>query len=178
MSCAFCPNKKKVMPDGKVVLEIDNSDWGPVFWKVLHCLAEKVGNIPNIIKDQSTDFFNVMYHFGKVLPCKICQQHYIDYLREHKIPWSKTLKDGNMLRIQIRNWLFELHNHVKTIQNQEIQVKTIEECIAMYSSCSIQENDVQFIISTIANASKLGIIKHDDAKRWSVFFRRLTIMII
>lgn len=175
MSCRLCPKKKRTLPDGRIVLEFDNSEWGPQFWKVLHCLAARVGNVSNTIKDQSTDFFCVINYLGKVLPCKICQRHYTDYLHKHRITWSRTFKDGRELRMLIQKWLFELHNYIRLTNEHEIQVKTIEECTALYSSCRVSESDIQPIVDAVSNAVKIGIVKYDEAKRWLTCFRRLII---
>lgn len=175
MSCQLCPKKKRTLPDGRIILEFDNSEWGPQFWKVLHCLAAKVGNVPNIVKDQSTDFFCIMNYLGKILPCKICQSHYTDYLHKHKLTWSKVFKDGKELRTLIQKWLLELHNHIRLEKNQEIQIKTTEEYVALYSSCSVKEYDIQLLVDAVTHAVKIGIVKYEEAKRWLTCFRRLVI---
>ena len=97
----------------------ENAEWGPLFWKILHGLAEKCGkqvNI-NIQSDERRAWIHLLKQTQYTLPCDICRNHYTEWLQENPV-------DG-LLKIQytdinqwVRNWLLILHNTINEGNNR------------------------------------------------------------
>lgn len=172
MSCGFC-RAKNTRNGPTDVSKITTSDWGPLIWQILHCMAERAGRSGNrfIDADQVIDFEFIVLNLGSVIPCKTCQTHYRAYLILHKPMW-KGLKDG-ILRANIVSWLFGVHNHVRSILGQTIDVQTVEQCSELYASCIITDDMIDKMHDILNYAVKLRIIRRDEFTRWMMIFNRL-----
>ena len=89
----------------------ENAEWGPLFWKLLHGLAELSGTQTNL--NMKTDeirlWILVLTQLKPTLPCDICRTHYSDWLLEHP-PEVLSKLDYSELRPWIRTYLWALHN--------------------------------------------------------------------
>jgi hypothetical protein len=104
MPCA-CKNKPPNVPE--------NMEWGPVFWKLLHGLAEKAGSapLPGLQGDETRAWKSLLTGLQKTLPCETCREHLASYVISHPI----TIPDNySGLRGFVRQWVFDLHNDVNT----------------------------------------------------------------
>lgn len=91
----------------------ENAEWGPLFWKILHGLAELSGKqIYAVLQDdERRAWVNVLTHLQPTLPCDFCRNHYKEWLAEH--PPSILLKlNYSEIRVWIRNYLWSLHNRI------------------------------------------------------------------
>lgn len=100
---------------------MDPSFWGPGTWKLLHCVAEMYPENPDEeCKKKHCQFLRLL---GELLPCSVCQQHYLDMLKE--APPEPFLQS----RETFRKWLNERHNQVnERLKKPKIsvdQLKTI-----------------------------------------------------
>lgn len=86
--------------------------WGPGTWKLLHCVAEMYPEKPDKeCQKKHTKFLRLL---GELLPCSVCQQHYLDMLREN--PPEPHLRSKESFRA----WLNERHNEVNKRLNKPI----------------------------------------------------------
>jgi hypothetical protein len=101
MGCAC----KKDIPDYP-----GTEEWGPLLWKILHALAEKLGSSKNLI-DEEREWNRLLMMTGDILPCPICKKHYKEVLTTN--PIAPILKmnatDANTF---LRTWLWTLHNEI------------------------------------------------------------------
>ena len=172
MSCGFC-RAKNSRNGPSDVSKITTSDWGPLIWKILHCMAERTGLSGNrlIDADQANDFEFILVNLGNIIPCKTCQTHFRAYLISHK-PVLKGLKN-DILRTTVISWLFNLHNHVRIILGQSTDLQTIEQCSVLYTGCVVTEDMVNTMHDILNYAVKLRIIRRDEFIRWMMVFNRL-----
>ena len=65
----------QMMGPDKQPLYID--EWGPILWKYLHCLAEKMGTSGNTIvdTDQANYMETLLTTLHLIIPCTVCQTH-------------------------------------------------------------------------------------------------------
>ena len=88
----------------------DTAEWGPIFWKILHGLAEKAGH-GIMLADEIREWQKFIKLTGETIPCEICRGHYQQYLKEH----PTTVLAGNSVT-QINTWVksffWNLHNNV------------------------------------------------------------------
>ena len=109
---------------GKVSTEVpDPIEWGPIIWKYLHCIIEKIGfsGNPLVDNDQAGYMEILIGTLHQIIPCTECQAHASAYILGNPLPTLRGLK-GNELRDILRNWLFNFHNHVRNSKGQPIPV--------------------------------------------------------
>jgi hypothetical protein len=162
-------------PEMEQLLSTDQ--WGPILWKYLHCIAERIGQSGNTIVD--TDQANYMEvlltMLPQILPCKSCQEHSLAYQEYSPIPPLRGMY-GATLRETVRNWLFAFHNHVRSQNQQPIQMYTIEECIAFYSNCTISRQDYGSFIQSVAAAVRKGWVRMEQWKKWYSHSERIRVL--
>lgn len=114
----------------------DPVEWGPIVWKYLHCLTEKVGFSGNPIadNDQANYMETLITTLHLVIPCPECQAHAAAYIAGNPLPSLKGLS-GEQLRNTIRDWLWAFHNQVRSSKGQPIMINSPEECAGHYGGC-------------------------------------------
>ena len=91
----------------------ENAEWGPLFWKLLHSLAEFSGKQKNtnLQKDEMRLWIHVLDGLKNILPCDICRNHYSEWLAAHPLEVLLTM-DYGLTNVWIRNYLWSLHNTI------------------------------------------------------------------
>lgn len=153
-------------------------EWGPILWKYLHCLAEKIGisGNPVIDADQANYIETIISTLHLILPCPECQTHAASYISNNPLPSLKGLT-GETLRSTVRDWLFNFHNHVRFSKGQEIIVKIVQECAIQYASCFVPKCEYNLFIQNVAYAVRQGWVRIDNWKKWYSNSERLRIII-
>lgn len=81
------------------------SYWGPITWKTLHCITYNYPiNPTHQEKKMYYDFFHQILPY--LLPCQICQKHYLRNLNSFPIAQKLDRKDDFI------RWLIDLHNYI------------------------------------------------------------------
>jgi len=90
---------------------VSPAEWGPNAWELLHGIAERIGNHTNktLIRDEQNELRLTLRHFGSLLPCPKCQEHYRDWIRRSS---PNTTLYGEYLKDAVRTWIFNLHEEV------------------------------------------------------------------
>jgi len=93
--------------------------WGEPTWYFFHTFIEKIGNdfyyqnSEKCIKMYKTICFN--------LPCPICKEHAMNYVKNNKI-------DSMITKELMKNFLFNFHNQVnKQLKKPEQNIKILEQ---------------------------------------------------
>lgn len=152
--------------------------WGPILWKYLHCLTEKIGMSGNKIvdNDQTNHIETLINTLQLIIPCPECQAHTHAYISTTPFPSLKGLKDDN-LRSTIRNWLFTFHNNVRVSTGKPIIINTPEECKEHYNGCAILKCDYDVLVQNGAAAVQLGWVKIEHWRKWYTTSEKLRIII-
>lgn len=110
------------------------SEWGSIFWKILHSLAEKTGNQKaQILQTQELSAWNkLILSLAYSIPCEECRGHYNIWLETNPVYSLKTMKYID-LREWVRQWLFNLHNSVNL---------RLSKPIFVYDDLSITYNNI------------------------------------
>lgn len=180
MGCG-CGKKAVVAPTplmGKDTNEmLQPSEWGPILWKMLHCIAERMGNTGSTIidTDQANYFETVLTMLPVIIPCQECQGHAKAYLADHPVPTLRGLY-GQNLRSTAREWLFQFHQAVRVANDQPIIVPTVEECSALYQGCMMQKCEYTVLVQTVAAAVRLGWVPIEQWRKWYSNVERLRII--
>jgi hypothetical protein len=130
MPCA-CQLPPEVYPDA--------TEWGPLFWQLLHGIAERVGTTPFPMyrADERRALPQIFKALAKTIPCPSCKDHYDSYLREH--PVDAPLKDLPYEGLQeyVRRWFWELHNWVNESYGKPVYA--YEDLAATYGRVDLRK---------------------------------------
>jgi hypothetical protein len=156
---------------------IDPPEWGPILWKYLHCLAEKIGTSGNTIvdTDQANFMETLITMLPLIIPCTECQAHASSYLSSNPLPSLKGLYNG-ALQYTVRNWLFLFHNSVRQHLQQPILIHTVEECSALYAGCVVAKCEYTSFTQRVAAAVRQGWVRMDHWRKWYSNSERMRIL--
>ncbi len=179
MGCG-CGKKKALaaaIVAGTVIDSIDAEDWGPVYWKILHLLGNRIGMIGDAISDtdQARAMEFLVGHLGDVLPCDECQIHAAAYIAAHPIQWLGLR--ASVLRGTVSLWLLQFHNAVRERKGQPIMISTLAEYEAAYNEETIQPCEVDVITRAATYAINHQIVKVAIWKRWFTEFKKLRLSV-
>jgi Erv1 / Alr family len=155
----------------------DSEDWGPILWKYLHCLAEKLGISGNQIidTDQANHMENILHNLHLILPCTDCQAHAVQYISTNPLPTLRGLV-GPTLQTTVRNWLFQFHNSVRSQKGQPILLHSVDECTAQYADCFVPNCEYTLFVQSVAYAVRQGWVRIDNWRKWYSHSERLRII--
>ena len=145
----------------------DPTEWGPIVWKYVHTLAEKIGFSGSIITDNDQaqymeTLINTLHH---IIPCPECQSHTASYISSNPLPSLKGLR-GEQLRNTVRNWLFNFHNQVRKMKGQSIVIATPEGCHQYYSGNFVPSCEYNLFVQNVAYAVRHGWVRVDNWRKW------------
>jgi hypothetical protein len=91
----------------------DTVEWGPLFWPLLHGLAERAGSLGDRFQqeDERQEWPRFLRAVADVLPCPNCREHYMTWIQEHPFTQLRSIP-YSQVREWIRRWLFDCHNDV------------------------------------------------------------------
>lgn len=79
----------------------DKNIWGPIIWNIIHIIGEKYKNYK-----QTSVFFKIYsYYIPNIIPCKICNNHFVKFIKETSF---NSYKYPNNLEYKLYNF----HNKV------------------------------------------------------------------
>jgi hypothetical protein len=179
MGCGCGKNKQSTFfmsQDGKA--QGDPLVWGPILWRYMHCIAEKIGTTGNVNVDidQARAFEFMLTNLSKIIPCTECQQHCNEYTATNPVPHITTLT-GDALKNVVRVWLFNFHNAVRVRKGQPITIINENDCKEQYANCSITKADYAIISDNVTYAIRQGWVKVDMWRRWYINSEKLRIML-
>jgi hypothetical protein len=113
----------------------ENAEWGPLFWKILHGLAELAGKQTNFIlrQDELRFLENFLTSVQPVLPCDICRNHYKSYLEEN--PLQLATLPYEQVGLWVREWLWKLHNRIN--EGNDRPILPFEDLSTLYKGIDI-----------------------------------------
>ena len=97
---------------GKAQIDVpENVEWGPVFWKLLHGMAERSGknNRPEDQEDEKKLWINLLNDLEKVIICVDCREHFQSYKTSNPVELPEKYKDFHQY---IKRWIYNLHEEV------------------------------------------------------------------
>ena len=156
---------------------LEPSEWGPILWRYLHCLAEHIGHTGSTIIDtDQANYMEVLITLlPLVIPCTGCQEHAADYLAAHPLPALKGLY-GPILTTTVRVWLFDFHTSVRVKLGQPIMIQTAEECAAQYAGYTMKKCEYTALIQSVAAAVRIGKVRMEHWRKWYSHSERLRII--
>ena len=161
----------------------NTSEWGPALWRILHTFAERVGknrgvNVAegdHIWHRQEYQLWNeLLTMLGEAMPCSSCQSHYSAYTGEN--PYTDVVNRGigEQRRVEIRTWLWTLHNNVRTRKGQHT-ILSLEAIPFIYSAYvpDTLEADCKTVLAHMGRGTYLRIIRPDMMAQFHKVFHNL-----
>jgi hypothetical protein len=147
-------------------------EWGNPLWKILHGLAESLGNQTNSIlaTDEAHEVVFLLRDVEKVMPCQLCRSHYNAWRKSHPLEQISPLR-GVALREAVRKWLYDLHenvNHDRQIQSN-ISLEMLPE---MYLTVNIKTEWAKFF-EMIKSSTEIGLVSQSILQN---FHRHLAVL--
>lgn len=156
----------------------DPVEWGPIVWRYLHCLIEKIGfsNNPLVDNDQAGFMETLIGTLHQIIPCPECQTHASAYIAGNPLPTLRGLK-GNELRDILRLWLFNFHNHIRNSKGQPIIINSVEACREQYQGCVIPKCEYTLFVQNVAYAVRQNWVRVDIWRKWYSTSEKIRIII-
>jgi len=91
----------------------ENTEWGPVFWTLLHALGERAGSapLPGLQGDEKRAWKIILTTLHKSLACETCRTHLNAYILAHPVNIPDTYADFGKY---VRMYLYNLHEAVNS----------------------------------------------------------------
>jgi hypothetical protein len=156
----------------------DPIEWGPIVWKYLHCLTEKIGfsGNPLVDNDQAMHMEVLIQTLHLIIPCPECQEHAKSYIARNPFSTIRGLQ-GETLRNTVRTWLFNFHNAVRSQKGQPIIIETVEACSKHYAGCFLPKCEYTLFIQNVAYAVRYNWVRIDNWKKWYSSSEKIRILI-
>lgn len=149
----------------------DTAGWGPIFWAILHGLAEHAGVQTNLMMqmDELRSWFYILETVAKALPCEDCRSHYADWLKRNPVSPLKKMKYED-LRLWVRIWLLTLHNDV----NQRLgkQLFAFQDLESTYKSVCIP-TELARLEPIMKRAIRLNGVTLYGWKKWLLEIKKI-----
>lgn len=159
------------MPPG---IGLAREAWGPRFWKILHTLAERVGQQRDAISvnDEVEVWINLLKAQAHVMPCATCKQHFLEWHLTHRVDKLRELS-GDERRIWIRGWLWGCHNKVN--ESNKKSSPRLESLPELYPRVNIEKEVVELETMFVFAVEKLQLAP-EYIKRWKLALSHLRAM--
>lgn len=113
----------------------ENAEWGPLFWTLLHGLAEYAGKQPPLLQmDELRLWQNLLKSLQPTIPCDICRGHYAERLATSDVDKLLSISYPTF-RDWIRQHLWKLHNEIN--EGNDRPIFPFEELSVKYKSIDI-----------------------------------------
>jgi hypothetical protein len=143
--------------------------WGPPLWKLLHGIAETLGNqvVPMLATDEAHEIVFLLRDVEKIMPCQLCRTHYRAWRKDHPLEDIDRLR-GFMLKTAVRKWLYDLHEEVNKGKGIEsgLQLEQMEE---MYKAVDFKTTWGDFF-AKVKLTTEIGLVSQTGLE---AFHRRL-----
>jgi hypothetical protein len=136
---------------------MSSKPWGPALWKMLHGIAETLGNqsVPMLATDEAHEIVFLLRDVEKIMPCQLCRVHYRAWRTDHPLEEIDKLR-GYMLKTGVRQWLYDLHEDVNRSRGIESGL-TLEEVEEMYKSTDLKEAWADFF-TKVKLTTEVGLV--------------------
>jgi len=145
--------------------------WGPRFWQVYHTMAECSGFFTDIIssQDEGEIWIQLLKLQANIMPCKICQEHYLEWLLSHMVERVRYLK-GEERRRWLRHWLWSCHEAINRMNKKSTPNE--EDLPSLFPKRSVQKEIVE-LGTMFTSAMEKRLINVEDVLRWRQLMTRL-----
>lgn len=145
--------------------------WGPRFWRLLHTLAECSGTVGDLLssRDEAELWILVLKLQANVMPCKVCKEHYNEWLSTHAVERVRYLEGADRYS-WVRHWLWSCHENVNRMNGKSTPAE--EDLPSLYPRRSVQKEIVE-LGTMFQLAVEKRLLNVEDTLRWRQVLSRL-----
>lgn len=136
---------------------MSTKSWGPPLWKLLHGIAETLGNqsVAMLATDEAHEIVFLLRDVEKIMPCQLCRSHYHQWRKDHPLEEIDRLR-GPMLREGVRRWLYDLHEEVNKSKGIESGL-TLEQMPELYKQVDFKDVWGEFY-TKVKLSTEIGLV--------------------
>lgn len=140
------------------------SVWGPITWKFLHTIVEKL--IPEKFNEQRNNMIEIIKRVCETLPCPDCKLHAVQTIRSARLDLITNKED-------LINFMYEFHNLVNKRTRKQHYTKDV---LTIYKDVETAKvvNEFAYIYSNVSTNNKL-MSENFHRKRFLVWLREYLI---
>ena len=144
-----------------------NEIWGPPLWRILHTLAERLGQqkLTLMAVDERRAWTNFIRTIDSAMPCARCRAHFKTWRLKHTI---ERFVNSRVIREDARQWLWALHQDVNL--ERGVSGLTLEEVPELYARRTNQE--IQEDIRVVLESFQKGVLLRLVAPEGVAAFRK------
>lgn len=151
--------------------------WGPLFWRVLHTIAEQLGKKKSAFMqaDEVTRWILFMKTVGGCLPCPMCREHYQAAMKKYPLSDLAGLR-GDPFRTAAKRWVWGLHEDVNG-RKAIISGITYEDLEEKYKYTHDFSATVEALVKELKEGVTSGQVRADltwEFRRQLLYIRKLT----
>jgi hypothetical protein len=154
---------------------VQNSEWGPPLWNILHICAEKSGKQSSHMLhiDEIRAWIQVLQLVEAILPCALCQKHYKEWIAKYPIKKFLDIHTPQIFHEVICKWLWKLHDTVNT--QRGIEGPGQNEAMLLYKDKGSHElqQDLEKLLEILQRAILLRLVDGAYVREWK---RRLALL--
>jgi len=158
---------------------VQNSEWGPHLWQILHICAEKCGKQPTqmLHMDEIRAWIHVLRLVEAILPCLLCKKHYHTWLKNNPLQGFLEIKSPLAFYEAARNWVWKLHNTVN--EQRGIEAIPFDEAMDLYATKGTKDlhQSLEKLMEVLDQAKLQRTIDGAFVREWTHrlgLFRRFT----
>ncbi len=143
--------------------------WGSPLWKILHGIAECLGNqsVAMLATDEAHEIVFLLRDVEKIMPCQLCRNHYHKWRKDHPLEELDRLR-GYMLKVAVRQWLYDLHEEVNKSRGIESGI-LLEQIPDLYKTVDFKQEWGDFF-TKVKLSTEIGLVSQTVLQ---AFHRRL-----
>lgn len=136
---------------------MSSKPWGPPLWRMLHGMAECLGNqaVPMLATDEAHEIVFLLRDVEKIMPCQLCRNHYHQWRKDHPLEEIDKLR-GYMLKAGVRQWLFDLHEEVNRTRGIDSGL-TVDQMEDLYKQTDLKEAWADFF-TKVKQTTEVGTV--------------------
>jgi len=141
---------------------VQNAEWGPHLWKILHICASRCGKqfTPQLQRDELRAWIHLLQLTEAIMPCAICRNHYREWRKTHSL---ERLTGGTE---DAEQWLWSLHDEVN--QQRGTGRPSFEEVRALYATATTGDlhESLQKLMEVLERAKLERLIDGAFVREW------------
>jgi hypothetical protein len=148
---------------------VQNKDWGPSLWNILHTCAEQLGKSPVqiLLADEIRIWVQLLKVTEGIMPCALCRKHYSEWKKQHPPDAAFNVRLGaEHFKDAARKWVWELHEQVNQRNGQPSFA--FENLGPTYSARKKQDlqKDLDTLLEILKKAAILREVEYEYVKQW------------
>lgn len=148
---------------------VQNKDWGPSLWNILHTVAEHLGKsaVPLLLADEVRLWIQLVKVTEGVMPCALCRGHYAEWKKQHPPEATFTARLGpESFKEAARKWLWELHEEVNQRNGQaSFPFENLAPTYAPRRKQDLQK-DLETLLEVLKKATLIRELDYEYVKLW------------